>query len=284
MRIVVLGAVGQLGQALCRALPGDVIALTRADVDVTDTASLRQALTSAAPAAVINATGYTHVDRAEAEPHAAFAANSLAVREMALLCRDLDAVLVHLSTNYVFGFDALRDSPYDEDDTPGPVSVYGASKLAGEQFVRALWPKHFILRTSGLYGSTSGGGRGNFVDAMLRQARAGDPVRVVADQLCTPTSIDDVADAVNESLRSKLWGLYHVTNAGACTWHEFAEAIFEMSGLSVDLVPISTLELGAAAKRPRYSVLSNRRWLNAGFAPLRPWRDALTALLTKSMK
>lgn len=276
MKNIVLGAGGQLGRELCRVLPGDVVALGRADADLAQPLKLRRTLEEIRPRIVINAAGSTQVDRAEAEPGAAFAVNALAVRDLAVICRDLDAVLIHFSTNYVFGLDRMRDSPYDEDDAAAPCNVYGASKLAGEFFVRSLCPKHFILRTCGLYSAPgAGSGRMNFVEAMLRQAAAGTPVRVVNDQICTPTSAADLAQAVVESLDSQAFGLYHLTNAGACTWHEFAEAIFAIARLEGAPVPIKSDEYAAPARRPRCSVLSNRRWINSGFTPLRPWREAL---------
>jgi dTDP-4-dehydrorhamnose reductase len=284
MKTVVLGAAGQLGRALCRILPGDVIAVTRSEIDITDSDGVARLLRQAAPQIVVNAAAYTQVDRAEAEPHAAFAVNALAVRDLALVCRELDAVLVHVSTNYVFGQDRLRDWPYDEDDAPGPLGVYGAGKLAGEHFVRAHWPKHFILRTSGLYGATSEMKvRGNFVDTMLQLATGSTPVRVLNDQVCTPTFVDDLANAIRELIGTEAWGLYHVTNAGACSWHEFAEAIFALAGLPTTPLPITTAEYPTAAQRPRYSVLSNRRWINAGLKPLRSWREGLRAYLSQKI-
>jgi dTDP-4-dehydrorhamnose reductase len=215
------------------------------------------------------------VDAAENEPGKAFAVNALAVRDLAVICRDLDAMVIHLSSDYVFGLDATRDAPYDEDDPPGPLNVYGTSKLAGENFLRAMWPKHFIIRTCGLYGD----GGANFVEAMLKKIEVGTPPRVVADQICTPTSAADLARAIIELLECSAYGVYHVTSSGACTWHEFASAIFEFAGKTMEVEAISSDQYAAAAKRPRYSVLSNRRWISAGFAPLRSWRDALASHL-----
>ncbi len=173
MKIVVLGAAGQLGRELCRVLPGEVIGMTRADADQTDTIALGRALNAARPRVVVNAAGWTQVDAAENEPGKAFAVNALAVRDLAVICRDLDAMVIHLSSDYVFGLDATRDAPYDEDDPPGPLNVYGTSKLAGENFLRAMWPKHFIIRTCGLYGD----GGANFVEAMLKKIEVGTPPR-----------------------------------------------------------------------------------------------------------
>lgn len=271
MKIVILGAQGQLGRALC----ADWIRLSRADADLTRPLELRHTLTQLRPSVVVNAAAFTQVERAEAEAAAAFAVNALGVRDLAAICRDLDCTLLHFSTDYVFGLDVKHDAAYDEMDRPGPINVYGASKLAGEQFVQAICPKHFILRTCGLYGH----GGSNFVEALLSQAKHGGVLRVVDDQVCTPTSVTDLAAATQEVLASQAYGLYHVTNSGACTWHEFAQAIFAITKQEVSLTPISSEEYGGAARRPRFSVLSNSRWLDRGFTRLRPWHEALADYL-----
>lgn len=277
MKTVVLGSAGQLGRDLCPLLPGEVIAATRGDADLTDEAQLRIYLQSQRPAVVINCAAYNFVDRAESEPQPAFAVNAWAIRGLARTCADLGVTLVHFSTDYVFGIDAARTTPWTEDDAPGPVSAYGLSKLTGEYWVRQLCPRHFVIRTCGLYGVWGVGGKGgNFVETMLRLAGQGRPVRVVNDQRCTPSFTADVAAAAVALLRSPNYGLYHITNAGDCTWHEFAAEIFRQAGATVDLSPITSAEYGAAARRPAYSVLASERLV----APLRPWREALAAYLT----
>ena len=276
MKNVVLGASGQLGRALCRVLPGELVGLDRATADLTAPIMLRQTLESIRPRFVLNAAGFTQVDRAEVEPDQAFAVNAFALRNLAAICHELNAVLIHFSTNYVFGLDRMRDAPYDEDDPPGPVNVYGASKLAGEYFVRERCPRHFIVRTCGLYGQRDEKKEHlSFVDAMLRNAGAGGSVRVVDDQICTPTSAADLALAVIELFNSDAFGVYHLTNAGACTWHEFAEAIFAIRGQAVEVEAIQSASYPVPAKRPRFSVLSNHRWINTGFTGLRHWRESL---------
>src|SRR5437867_3478293 len=169
VKTLVLGASGQFGRDLCAALPGEVIACTRAQADLTVPEALRETLEQHRPEVVVNCAAYNFVDRAEAEPEAAFAVNAWAVRHLADVCRDLDCALMHFSSDYVFGLDAGRQTPYRETDAPGPVSVYGLSKLAGEYLVRARAPRHFVVRTCGLYGVWGGGGKGgNFVETMLR--------------------------------------------------------------------------------------------------------------------
>ena len=282
MKTVILGAAGQLGRQLCKVLPGDVAALGRADADLTRPAALRQALEQLHPDFVVNAAAYTQVDRAEADPGEAFAVNALAARDLATLCRDADCTLIHFSTDYVFGLDALRTSPYSETDPAGPINVYGNSKLAGEYFVQCICPKHFILRTCGLYGPLQArSAPTNFVESMLRKAEEGNPLRVVDDQIGTPTSVVDLANATLELLGSRAFGLYHVTNAGSCTWHEFAQAIFEFVKKPVTLVPIESKEYAAPARRPRYSALSNARWIDSGYTPLRSWQEALEGYLVE---
>lgn len=282
MKYAVLGAAGQLGRDLCPRLVGEVIPLTRADADLSQRGELRTLLDGLRPDVVINCAAYNLVDRAEDEPDAAFAVNAWAVRELAIGCNELGSLLVHFSTDHVFGLDAERRTPYVEDDAPGPVSVYGLSKLSGEYLVRVLCPRHFIVRTCGLYGARGRGGKGgNFVETMLRLAGERRSLPVVNDQVCTPTSTVDLASAVVSLLETGTWGLYHVTNAGACSWHEFARTIFALEGLDVDLTAISTAAFGAKARRPAYSVLDAAAYRKLGLPALRPWQEALAAYLAE---
>lgn len=278
MKWVVLGASGQLGRDLCPRLPGEVLGLDRSQLDLSRPEMLA-VLHQLHPDIVVNCAAYNFVDRAEAEPGEALAVNTIGVRWLAQTCRDLDCVLVHFSSDYVFGLEE-RNTPWTEDDLPGPVNVYGVSKLAGEYFVRSLCPRHFLIRTCGLYGVWGSGGKGgNFVETMLRLAGSGRPIRVVNDQVCTPTYTVDLAAVVATLVQTQHHGLYHVTNGGACSWYDFAAAIFELAGLTPELVPISTREYGAAARRPAWSVLTSRRLSATGIAPPRPWREALAAYL-----
>jgi dTDP-4-dehydrorhamnose reductase len=275
-RIVVLGAGGQLGRDLSSRLSGEVIALPRERAELTQAETLRTSLTELGPDVVVNCAAYNFVDRAEGEPQVAFAVNAWGTGALATICRDLDCTLVHFSTDHVFGLDTSRTQPYAEDDAPGPVNFYGLSKLAGEYLVRMRCPKHAIIRTCGLYGVWGSGGKGgNFVETMLRLAAQEKPLRVVADQVCTPSYTVDVALATAELLTTACHGIYHVTNSGSCTWYEFARTVFELAGVPASLTPISSAEYGAAARRPAYSVLASR------LPPLRPWHEALAAYLTE---
>jgi dTDP-4-dehydrorhamnose reductase len=280
VRYAVLGAAGQLGRDLCPRLPGEVVPLTRAEADLTRPDQLRAVLAAARPDVVVNCAAYNFVDRAEAEPDAAFAVNARAAGHLADVCRDFDCTLMHFSSDYVFGQDAGRRTPYREADAPGPVSVYGLSKRDGETLVRARAPRHFVVRTCGLYGVWGSGGKGgNFVETMLRVAGQGKPLRVVNDQVCTPSYTADVSATAVELLRTGRYGLYHITNGGACSWYEFARAIFDLAGMSADLTPIRSAEYNAAARRPAYSVLEPAALREAGVAAPRPWREALGAYL-----
>jgi dTDP-4-dehydrorhamnose reductase len=282
VKYAVLGAAGQLGRDLCPRLAGAVTALTREQAELTRPDALRSALGALRPDVVVNCAAYNLVDRAESEPDAAFAVNAWGVRTLALVCRDLGCTLVHFSTDYVFGLDEARRRPYHEADAPGPVSVYGLSKLSGEYLVRSLCPRHVVIRSCGLYGAWGSGGKGgNFVETMLRLAGQGKPVRVVADQVCTPSYTADVAAATAALLQMNQPGLYHLTSAGACSWHEFAAAIFELAAVEADLTAIGSHEYGAAARRPAYSVLAGEAYERRALPPLRPWRQALAAYLAE---
>ncbi len=288
MRYAVLGAAGQLGRDLCPRLVGEVIPLSRggaAAVDLARPESLRTLFDDVRPDVVVNCAAYNFVDRAESEPHEAFAVNAWGVRELARLCGERDCLLVHFSTDYVFGLDAARRQPWSEDEAPGPLSVYGLSKLAGEYLVRSLCPRHLIIRTCGLYGVWGTGGKGgNFVETMLRLAGQGKPLRVVDDQTCTPSYTVDVAETTIALLKTGRPGLYHVTNSGSCTWHELARTIFELSGVSANLTPIPSREYPTPAQRPAYSVLDHSALRKAGVASPRSWRRALAAYLRERQR
>ncbi len=277
--IAIRGSHGQLGREFRSLLPGDdgVHALARADADLAIPGQITAILQKLKPRLVINCSAYNLVDQCEATPEAAFAVNAFGVRELAIACREEQVTLVHFSTDYVFGLDEKRQTPYGESDSPGPISAYGMSKLAGEYFVRSLCPNHYVIRTCGLYGRHGAGGKGtNFVETMLKLAVAGKTIRVVDDQVLTPTSAADVATNLMALLRCPTNRVYHLTNSGQCSWYEFAKAIFEFTGIKADLQPTTSAEYGSKARRPAYSVLRSEH----PYTPkLRPWREALQAYL-----
>ena len=279
MKIALLGANGQLGQDLLRALRRhEVQALTRTDFDVTNHARVRDKLLEMRPDVVLNTTAYHRVDDCETHADVAYAVNALAVLNLVQVANDLDAVLVHISTDYVF--DGKARQPYTEYSEPFPLSVYGNSKLAGEILVRTMAKKYFLIRTCGLYGVAGSQGKGgNFVQTMLTKAKRGETIRVVNDQVVTPTYTADLAAQIAQTLTTDQFGLFHMTNEGSCTWYEFASAIFELSGIQADLSPTSSDLYKTPATRPKYSVLENARLKELRLNQMRHWRDALAAYL-----
>lgn len=279
MKIAILGANGQLAFDLKRALSShDLVLLTRADFDVTDAEAMRQSLSAAQPDVIINTTAFHQVDVCESRPGDAFEVNAVAVFHMAGIAADLDATLVHISTDYVF--DGESREPYREDSPTGPVSAYANSKVAGEFFVRAIPPKHFVIRTCGLYGVAGSAGKGgNFVETMIRKARAGDDIRVVSDQIVGPTPTTDLALQIGTLLETDQYGLFHASSQGSCSWYEFASAIFELTGIQAKLEPTTKEFHQTAARRPAYSVMENARLKALGLDRMPHWRKGLEGYL-----
>ena len=279
MRIAVIGAYGQLGSDLVPLLGGAAIALGHQDIELTDPASIVAALDPPLPTHVINCAAYNLVDRAEDEPETAFQVNAFGTRNLARWCAGKNAMLVHISTDYVFGLDATHQRPWRETDQTGPVSVYGASKLAGENFVRSICARHVVVRTCGLYGHRAARGKGNFVETMLRLGRERPELKIVDDQRCTPTSTADLANALARLIKTDASGAYHVTNSGDCSWFQFASEIFRLANLPVKAIPVKAAEYGAKARRPDYSVLDASKLEDTIGSPLPPWQDALARYL-----
>ena len=287
MKVAVIGSNGQLGQDICTELERrghDVQRLTHADVEIRNILSARTALTALAPDCVVNTAAMLQVDQAEDEPELAFAVNALGVRNLAKLARELDFTLVEFGTDYVF--DGEKGAPYLESDATRPLGVYAASKLAGENFVRALAPRHFVIRVSGIYGTAPCRGKKgeNFVLTMLRLARERDALNVVEDEFLTPTFTADIATQFAELLPTKAYGLYHMTAGGACSWYEFTREIFRLAGVSMPLHPTARDRFPTKAERPRYSVLDNAALRGLDIDHMPDWRDGLArymALVTR---
>ena len=289
MKILLLGRGGQVGWELQRSLSllGEVIAVDfdAADNpeglcgDFTDLAGLAATVRHVQPHIIVNAAAHTAVDKAEGEPEVARLINALAPATHAQAATESGAWLVHFSTDYVFGHDAARRMPLSETDPTGPVSVYGASKLAGELAVRSRCPQHFLVRTCGLYGQRAARGKGNFVETMLRLGRECPELKIVADQRCTPTSTADLAAALVSLIETDTFGTYHATNDGDCSWFEFAREIFRLTDLTVNVIPNTAIEYGAKARRPDYSVLDSTKLASVLGRPMPSWRDALSRYL-----
>jgi dTDP-4-dehydrorhamnose reductase len=284
--IVVTGATGQIGYEAVRELAplGTVVGLTRADLDLANPSAIRQTIRTLRPRVIVNAAAYTAVDRAESQRELCAAINADAPAVLAEEARRLGALLVHYSTDYVF--DGSKRSPYVEEDLPAPLSVYGATKLAGEQAIQAAGGSYLILRTSWVYGA-----RGtNFLRTMLRLARERTELRVVNDQVGAPTWSRSIAAATAQLLldvgTDGAAAVYHLTAAGSTTWHGFAEAILEgdpqrEEQLCRAIIPISTAEFGAPARRPLYSVLDCTA-IREGFGLALPdWRQQLGLVLAE---
>lgn len=278
-RFLVLGAGGQLGSELVGILSsGETVALTREQLDITDFNGVRETLTKFRPDVVFNCTGFVRVDEAEEKVEEAWKVNAFAVLFLAKVCAELGATLIHISTDYVF--DGRKKSPYTELDVPNPLCVYGVTKLMGEFFVRAYCPQHFVVRTAGLYGRKGSRAKGgSFVDRILQRAKAGEPLKVVTDQVTSPTYARDLASHLVKLAETKRFGLYHIANRGYCSWHEFASAIVQLAGLDIPVEPITSEQIPLKAKRPAFSALISVRLLSAGLPPLRHWREALTEFM-----
>ena len=281
MVIAVVGATGQLGSELLSLWGDRAVGLTRDQLDLADPSTVEATLEATGARVVVNAAAFNQVDLAESESATAMEVNSQGPRRLARWCASQGLRLVHVSSDFVFGVDSSRDSPYTESDETGPLGAYAVSKLGGELHVRSGCPDHLVVRTCGLYGHAARRRErgGNFVETMLRLAGGGGPLRVVDDQRCTPTSTVVLAAAIDALIESGSTGLYHATCSGSTTWCGFAREIFERSGLDVEVEAITTAEFGAAAPRPGYSVLDCSRLVrDTGYSPP-VWQDALTRYL-----
>ncbi len=281
MKIAVIGADGQLGSDLVRVLKDhQVYPLYYPEMDITKPKKTKEALSKLDVEIVINTAAYHRVDECEQNPQESFHVNAKAVRDLALICLNLDLTLVHFSTDYVF--DGKKRAPYMEEDKPHPLNVYGVSKLAGEYFVLNILDNYFLIRTCGLYGEAGCWGKGsNFVDTVISLANQGKHLRIVNDQRLTPTSTAELAQRIKELIQTKHYGLYHLTNEGECTWFEFAKAIFDLIGKKPQLTPVDSETYGARAKRPPYSVLENEKAKEIGLSNFSLWKEALKDYLIK---
>ncbi len=273
MRIVITGAGGQLGRALQEALAGEVVAaFPHSALDITDAAAVASALDRFRPDLVINAAAWTDTAACEADPPRALLVNGEAPGRLAQECRRLGAALLHISSNEVF--DGENGAPYEEDDEPNPINHYGRSKLEGERRVRETLERHYLVRTSWLFGA----GRASFPEKVLAAARRDGSLRLVTDEVASPTWTKDLAQAIARLIRHEAWGTYHLTNSGSCSRKEFGEEVLRLAGFHVPVFATSQKEFGLPYKKPMNSTLANRRAAALGIT-LRPWQQALACHL-----
>lgn len=279
MKIILIGADGQLGTDLAKVFKNNgstrpnkfvLTELTINDLDITDFAKTKDLITKVKPDVIINTSAYHNVPECEKNPDKAFLVNTIAVRNLAMICRSFNIRLIHFSTDYVF--DGKKKRPYNEDDVPNPLNVYAVSKLAGEFFVNQA-PDHYVIRVASLFGTAGCLGKGgtNFVESILKLAKTQDKLQVTANITHSPTYTYDAALKIKEMIQDEYpSGLYHLTNFGSCTWYDFALEIFKLSNIKIKVEPKEEQEEQAGVRRPLFSALASKK-----LTPLRPWPDAL---------
>lgn len=277
--ILIIGSNGQLGTDLTKEFENklglEVLTLNHSQIELKHKDSVLASITRLNPDIVINCGAYVKVDECEDNAAHAIEVNALGAGYVANATEKLGAVCVYISTDYVF--DGNKHTPYLENDAAYPINIYGVSKLSGEYMVRSYSSKHYIVRSCGLYGlaGSNNSQGGNFVEKIIALADQGKALKVVQDQILTPTFTKDLSAAISELIENADYGTYHITNSGECSWFSFAKAILNIAGLKNELTPTTTLEYGAKAKRPPYSVLSNEKMKKTGITALRKWEQAL---------
>ena len=272
MRILVTGCRGLLGTDLMQRLDQNdtVKGVDIDDFDISDLNSALSYILDYRPDIILNCAAYTNADGCESDIETSYKVNALGPRNLAIACNEIDAALLHISTDYIF--DGIKGSAYKEDDTPNPLNIYGKTKLAGEEYLRSMCNKYYIVRTQWLFGKHGK----NFVKTMLTLAKERNELRVVNDQIGSPTYTPDLAAAITELIKTKAYGTYHVTNSGTVSWFEFTNEILKVAGIcGVKVIPITTEELNRPALRPKYAPLDNFNWRINGYSPLRSYKEAL---------
>ncbi len=280
-RVLLIGGSGQLGTAIrARWTDCEVVAPARERLALENGAQLREAIERVRPDVVVSAAAFHDVDRCEDEPERAFAINAIATGAAAVQSRECGAIFVTVSTDYVF--DGATDAPYAEDRAPRPLSVYGASKLAGEYLVERLDARAFVVRTCGLYG-TARHGRTPFIERVLTHDPREAPLRVVADVVASPTFAGDLAGALRSLIETDSYGLYHAVDAGPVSWYDFAREAIRQAGVTVAIEPIAAAQRPTRAARPRYSALENARLAGEGIE-MPSWRAGIAAYLAHKLR
>ena len=279
MKIAVIGADGQLGTDICEVLGKsnhEIVPLTIEHIEIVDIDSVAKVLKEVKPGLVVNTAAFHDLEKCEDEPVKSFEVNAFGPRNTAMVCNEIEAILLHISTDYVF--DGKKRAPYIETDKPMPLNVYANSKLSGEHFVEAIAKKYFILRVSGIYGKAPCIGKKgmNFVRLMIKLSQERDEVRVVDNEVLTPTSTVEISNQIVKIIDSEVpYGLYHATAEGGCSWYEFAKEIFEVTKPNIKFNKAAPGEFAVKVNRPEYSVLENKALKALGINVMRDWQEGL---------
>ena len=281
-RVAIIGSTGQLGTDLVDVMAQsgnyEVLKLSHREVECTDPVSVEKALKTGHPEIVVNCAAFVRVDEAEDRVEEALRVNGLGALNVARVCAEIEALCVYISTDYVF--DGGKNAPYTESDAPRPINIYGVSKLAGEYFVQQACPRWLVVRMASLFGKAGSSGKGgNFVETILAKAKASEPLRLVDDIRMSPTYTQDAARALERLLREGSLGLFHLVNAGNCTWYEFASKALELAGMGNRIEPISSADYLMKARRPKNSSLESSKLNSSMKECLRPWEKALESYL-----
>jgi len=284
MKIAVIGANGQLGKDICEKIiktKNELVELNHDEIEILNIDCVSNVLKDVKPDVVINTAAMHNVEKCENDPEKSFKVNGIGAKNLSHICNDLNSILLHISTDYVF--DGNKRKPYVETDKPLPLNVYGNTKLSGEYFIESIAKKYFILRVSGIYGKNPCRAKGtNFVELMLKLARERDEVRVVDDEILTPTFTGDIADQIVKIISSDVrYGLYHVTAEGSCSWFEFAREIFSISKINIVLNRAAPGEFAIKVNRPKYSVLENKFLKDQGINIMPLWEKGLKRYLNQ---
>jgi dTDP-4-dehydrorhamnose reductase len=277
VKILLIGGSGQLGSEIrARWTDDTIVAPAHVELDLEDANDVASAMRAAQAELVVNCAAFHNVDVCEERPDRAFAVNALAVDRIAAVCEDFGIAFMTISTDYVF--DGLASQPYTEEDRPQPISVYGASKLAGEQLVLRRAMRAYVVRTCGVYGIHASKSKGTFIDRIIAQAKAGETPRVVRDVVASPTYAGDLASALRALASTNAYGLYHACNAGPVSWYDYARAALDLAGVKKSIEAISAAQWKAPARRPAFSALENARLGTLGIA-MPTWREGVAAYL-----
>lgn len=275
-RVLVTGINGQLGYDVVKELDkrGYIsVGVDKEKMNLTDLSNINSFIKDSNIDAIIHCAAYTSVDLAEDNKELCKIVNSLSVKEIANVCKELDIPLVYISTDYVF--DGSKDGEYTESDIENPVNIYGKTKLYGENYVKEILDKYYIVRISWVFGENGN----NFINTMLRLSKEYKELNIIDDQIGSPTYTKDLAPLLVDMLEIDKYGLYHATNEGFCSWYEFAKEIFKIKNIDIKVNPISTKDYPTKARRPLNSKMSKQKLIDKGFTPLRNWKEALNEYL-----